>query len=233
MKKKLLIACLFMTAFSAFAKISMQKLQKKIEKSGYFDITTRNDFWKEPSAGDKYPVIINYDTNEKFLQSLQIGPSSEICAGKSLEDIKAELKKGTNIYGVTYNEGYRSFRWVEDRYTPVSVRYELSRHFFGAGVYVFLIFDKDGIYSVCIRDIVNTYERNSDYDDLSEYFFFQKGQMEDAGRGMEQVQGYVCKSEEAAEKFYKALLSEAPGLPESVLKFQRAARLLEKIIIEL
>lgn len=237
MKKMVLMACLLMLAVLAFAEISVQSLTEKIEKVGCFEIEIPKDFWddpwNEPKPRDKYPVTVRYMTNEKFLKGLQIGPSAEICAGKSLEDIKSELKKGTNIYGHSYGVKYEGFRWVEGRHMPVSIHYTLHSLLLGAGIYVFSIFDKDGIYSVCINDIVNTYERNSDYDALGEYFFFQEGQKADYKKGQEQVQGYVCKSEETAEQFYKAMLSEAPSLPESVLRFQRAARMLEEIIMEL
>ena len=237
MKKKLLITFFVLIMHLTFAEISIQKLTSEIEKACCFEIATEKNFWdapwNEPKIADRYQVTISYNTNEKFLQSLQVGSSAEICNGKSIQDLKAELRNGTNIYGYAYGVEYEGFRWVEGRHMQVSIHYTLHSLLWGAGIYVFSIFDKDGIYSVCIRDIVNTYERNSDYDALSEYFFFREGQKADYKKGQEQVQGYVCKSEEAAEKFYKALLSEAPGLPESVLKFQRAARLLEKIIIEL
>ena len=51
--------------------------------------------------------------------------------------------------------------------------------------------------------------------------------------GLEQVQGYVCKNDDSAELFYKELLAENPSLPESVLRFQRAAKKIEKILMEL
>lgn len=235
MKRIIFIIFGFLMMFSSFAEISLQKLTAKIEKAGCF-VITETGYLDDTSTTDKYPVRIFYDSNERFLENLQIGPSAEICEGKSIEDIKSELKKGTNIYGHSYSTGKPNFQWLEGRHAPISIMYTQSRIYKpidGAGNYVFKIFCKGGIYSISLHDIVNTYVRNSEYDTLDEYFYFQEGQMADARRGLEQVQGYVCKNDDSAELFYKEMLAENPSLPESVLRFQRAAKKIEKIIMEL
>jgi hypothetical protein len=109
-----------------------------------------------------------------------------------------------------------------------------SRPVNSAGNYIFWVFDTDKVYTIVLWDIPRPcpYIRNEDFDAMSDYFSFKEGQMADPQRGLEQVQGYVC-TEESVARFYQALQTEDSSFPESVLRFQRAANMLEQIISQL
>lgn len=233
MKKILFITFFALIMHSTFAEISLPKLTTEIEKAGCFVITESAD----NGNSDKYPVRIFSETNEEFMTYKRTSLHSPVFSDVSkvtLEDIKSELKKGTDIYDIQYC-GKSYFQWKQGKHAGFSIQYwqsTASRPVDSAGHYIFWIFDTDNVYTVVLWDIPRPYIRNKDFDAMNEYFSFQEGQMADARRGLEQVQGYIC-TKESLERFYKALQSEAPTLPESVLRFQRTAKLLEEIIAEL
>lgn len=234
--KKIILASLFsLMMLSSFAEISLPKLSKKIKKAGCFVIAETQN----AGTADKYPVKIIYETNEEFVNFAKNFYHSEIFEDKNeitIERLKYEFKKGSDIFGASYSLLYYNFRWIECKYFPVSIVYiqqKGSHIIYGAGTYVFRIFHKNGVYTISLKDTSDVLIRNRDFDALSDFFSFREEQKLDTGKGHEQTAGYICKSNDSAKNFFQALQAEDPSLPESVLRFQRAANMLEQIISQL
>ncbi|WP_287048780.1 hypothetical protein [Treponema sp.] len=181
---------------------------------------------------------MSYASDEDYLsgERLYLDPRLFSDTKKAtIKDIKSVMRRGLNISELPdYSISYKKRRWVDGKKLSFEICYgqsvKSSIPVYGAGLYSFTVFAKDGVYRINLSDSTDGRERNADYDALSEYFYFKEGIRRDMSRGIEGTRGYYFINEDAADRFYQKLIEKDASLPESALRFQEAAECIETIL---
>ncbi len=241
--KKLFILISLVAANCVFAQPLPKKLVKQFEDTGlfYFEYVYNGINIKPDIVNydpTKLPLRMSYASDEDYLsgERLYLDPRLFSDTKKAtIKDIKSVMRRGLNISELPdYSISYKKRRWVDGKKLSFEICYgqsvKSSIPVYGAGLYSFTVFAKDGVYRINLSDSTDGRERNADYDALSEYFYFKEGIRRDMSRGIEGTRGYYFINEDAADRFYQKLIEKDASLPESALRFQEAAECIETIL---
>lgn len=139
---------------------------------------------------------------------------------KSIESVKKNLKEGKEIFELYGNSNSLIFTWCEGEKYSFSTQYSqvLSRPVINAGVYVIRLFLDSYVYTFRLSDYVTIDEQNGDFDSLTKYMYYKKGQKMDKNRGLEQTQGYYWKTKNSYFQFYEDLQLSPQNFPSEYIK---------------
>ena len=139
---------------------------------------------------------------------------------KSIENVKKNLKEGKEIFELYGNSNSLIFTWCEGEKYSFSTQYSqvLSTPIINAGVYVIRLFLDSYVYTFRLSDYVTIDEQNDDFDSLTKYMYYKKGQKMDKNRGLEQTQGYYWKTKNSYFQFYEDLQLTPQNFPSEYIK---------------
>lgn len=220
MKKILIILTMVLFSVSLFADDLENYLKNEI---GKLDCVTLNS-----KSEEKPNVTIKVQSDEEFLKSQKMVLNDDLFPNKnkvSIDDIKAELKKGKNIYRPLYRTRFYNYSWHDGEQLSYSIAYEqyTSSPINSFGFYTIFVFYNNKIYTIGITNSQLIEKPREDFDSLKYFFVFKLGQKQNPDKGLEQTQGYYCVNEDSAKTFYRLLKEKDSSLPESAIKFQNAA----------
>ena len=243
MKRFYIFLVLLMTANFAFSQRLPEKLAKQFEDTGLFYFAyVHNGINIKPDIVNYDPTKLclrmSYTSDEDYLKGERPYLDSKLFSDTeraTIKDIKSVMRRGMNISELPdYSVSYKKRRWVDGKKLSFEICYgqsvKSSIPVYGAGLYSFTVFAKDGVYRINLSDPTDGRERNADYDALSEYFYFKEGIRRDMSRGIEGTRGYYFINDDAADLFYQKLIDKDSSLPESALRFQEAAECIETIL---